>query len=107
MEVTVKMDKFGRILIPKKIREAKGYEYGMELSVLMEPETNTLKIKPAEEVKPYIEMMPYGLPVVRWPDDRKFDFDIVADIAEEREIRSRVIDGEINYDDYSKPDFTL
>lgn len=44
MEVKVKIDKFGRILILKKAREAKGYEYGMELSLVMEPESEVLPI---------------------------------------------------------------
>lgn len=107
MEVKVKMDKFGRILIPKKIREAKGYEYGMELSLVMEPETSTLRMEPVEKQEPYLEMMPWGLPVIRWPNGKVPDYDPVKMIAEGREIRSRVIAGELTYDDYSKPDFKL
>ena len=108
MEVKVKIDKFGRILIPKKIREAKGYEYGMELNLVMEPETKALTISAVEEFQePYFEMAPWGLPIIRWPNPDHVSQDAVEAIAEGREIRSRVIAGEITYEDYSKPDFKL
>lgn len=85
------MDKFGRILIPKKIREAKGYEYGMELSLVMEPETKAITVTLAEKYpEPYLEMMPWGLPVIRWPDPDHISQDAVEAIAEGREERSLI-----------------
>lgn len=91
MEVRVKMDKFGRILIPKKIREAKGYEYGMELSLVMEPETKAITVTLAgKHPGPYLEMMPWGLPVIRWPDPDHVSQDAVEAIAEGREERSLI-----------------
>lgn len=85
------MDKFGRILIPKKIREAKGYEYGMELSLMMEPETQTIMVAPVEkQAEPYFEMMPWGLPIIRWPDTNYVSQDAVKAIAEDREERSLI-----------------
>lgn len=89
MEVKVKIDKFGRILIPKKIREAKGYEYGMELSLVTEPESETLSFRPVEKKpEPYLEMMPWGLPVIKWPEGTPPSRSAVELIAEGREERS-------------------
>ncbi|MEM6771734.1 MAG: hypothetical protein AAF597_14215 [Bacteroidota bacterium] len=100
MEVKVKIDKFGRILIPKKIREAKGYEYGMELSLVMEPETNEVVLSPVnEEPQPYWEMAPWGLPIIRYPDPNHKSMDAVAMIAEDREERSLITSS--GYFDYN------
>ena len=92
MEVKVKIDKFGRILIPKKIREAKGYVCGTELSLVMEPETEVLTLQPKKKKKePYIIMTEWGLPLIVHPDGPPKDsMSAVEMIAESREERSMV-----------------
>lgn len=96
MEVKVKIDKFGRILIPKKIREAKGYVCGTELSLVMEPETTGLLLEEIVEknTEPYVEITDWGWPVIKFPNQEKVDFDVVSFIKEGYEERSRKIMGE-------------
>jgi bifunctional DNA-binding transcriptional regulator/antitoxin component of YhaV-PrlF toxin-antitoxin module len=61
MKVTVKIDKFGRILIPKKVREVKGYVCGTELSLVMEPNSQRLELRPVVIEKPVIETLDWGV----------------------------------------------
>lgn len=68
MEVKVKVDKFGRVLIPKKIREAKGYRPGTALFLVMEPGVEAVFLKPkVEKERPYFKMTELGLPVIVYP----------------------------------------
>lgn len=92
----MKIDKFGRILIPKKIREAKGYVCGTELSLVMEPETTGLLLEEIVEknTEPYVEITDWGWPVIKFPNQEKVDFDVVSFIKEGYEERSRKIMGE-------------
>jgi bifunctional DNA-binding transcriptional regulator/antitoxin component of YhaV-PrlF toxin-antitoxin module len=91
MEVKVKIDKFGRILIPKKIREAKGYACGTELSLVMEPEIEALTLVAKKKVEPYVVMAEWGLPLIVYPDGPpKQTMNTVEMIAEDREERSIV-----------------
>lgn len=88
----MKIDKFGRILIPKKIREAKGYACGTELSLVMEPEMETLTLR-SEKVRsaPYVIIAEWGLPLIVYPDGPpKYRKSTVEMIAEDREERSMV-----------------
>lgn len=96
MEAKVKIDKFGRILIPKKIREAKGYVCGTELSLVMEPETMGLLLEETVNVdaQPYVEKTDWGWPVIKFPHQEKLDFDVVSFIKEGYEERSRKLMGE-------------
>ncbi|MCX8210607.1 MAG: hypothetical protein OTI34_06160 [Lewinella sp.] len=96
MEVKVKIDKFGRVLIPKKIREAKGYVCGTELSLIMEPETTSLLLEVTAEKNavPYVEITDWGWPVIKFPNQEKVDFDIVSFIKEGYKERSRKLMGE-------------
>jgi bifunctional DNA-binding transcriptional regulator/antitoxin component of YhaV-PrlF toxin-antitoxin module len=92
MEVKVKIDKFGRILIPKKVREAKGYICGTELSLVMEPETEAITLQPKEKKRePYVIMAEWGLPLIVYPDGpSEQTMSTVEMIAEDREERSRI-----------------
>jgi bifunctional DNA-binding transcriptional regulator/antitoxin component of YhaV-PrlF toxin-antitoxin module len=96
MEVKVKIDKFGRIHLPKKIREVKGYVCGTELSLIMEPETTSLLLEATAEKNavPYVEITDWGWPVIKFPNQEKVDFDIVSFIKEGYEERSRKLMGE-------------
>lgn len=90
----MKIDKFGRVLIPKKIREAKGYVCGTELSLVMEPGVEALSLKPkAEEERPYFKMTEWGLPVIVYPDGWPKSKSAVEMIAEDREERSLITSG--------------
>lgn len=94
MEVIVKIDKFGRILIPKKIREAKGYVCGTELSLVMEPDTAVLRIVPAEKITYALEPTDWGWMTFSRNDGQVNTYSPTELIAEGRELRRAVVAGE-------------
>ncbi|NBC07987.1 MAG: AbrB/MazE/SpoVT family DNA-binding domain-containing protein [Bacteroidetes bacterium] len=64
MEVTI--DKFGRILIPKKIREALGLKSGQTLELVVDRYTRRLNVKlPADPEQAKILVEDSGLPVIQ------------------------------------------
>ena len=84
MEVTI--DKFGRILIPKKIREMLGLEPGQVLEVLVDRYNRKLDIRlPAKADTINIIVEDSGLPVIQNGPSLEEDFDTVAYIKATRE----------------------
>ena len=95
MEVTI--DEFGRILIPKKIREAIGLKPGQALELMIDRYTWNLNIKlPAnpEETNIYVEDS--GLPVIHNGTPAQQSFDTVRFI---RETREKYMDRKMGLDD--------
>lgn len=83
MEVTI--DKFGRILIPKKIREALGLKPGQILEILVDKYTRTLDIRlPSKDNEVNIKVEDSGLPVIQNGPSLEEDFDTVAYIKATR-----------------------
>ncbi|MBC6995844.1 hypothetical protein QWY85_17485 [Neolewinella lacunae] len=74
MKVTV--DKFGRILIPKKLREAGGIEAGSVFEIEMDDSTHSLFFKLVPEVLPHVEYTPWGWPVIVYPDPSVVNFNL-------------------------------
>ena len=90
MEVKVRIDKFGRVLIPKKIREAKGYRPGTELSLVMEPHTSfitmtSIKEKVAE--RPVLQVDEFGIPTFVFDTQEVFTYDFTDAIRKDRSER--------------------
>jgi AbrB family looped-hinge helix DNA binding protein len=84
MEVTI--DKFGRILIPKKIREALGLKPGQVLELFFDRYSRKLDLKlPADADSMNIIVEDSGLPVIQNGSPTTEDFDTVSFIKETRE----------------------
>lgn len=79
----LEMDKFGRVVIPKKVREALNLRPGSKLRADLNNHTLTLE----PEARPYeIRYDEHGWPTVHFgrPVTLPADFDPVRDIREER-----------------------
>ncbi len=88
MEVTI--DRFGRILIPKKIREELALEPGTPICLEMVNGTLTLSPKYTRLVEQKIgNLIVFDLPGSEEP----VDFDIVELIKESREERDKKVSG--------------
>ena len=92
MEVTI--DKFGRVLIPKKIREARGYKAGTVLSIVEDPTVEALVLEPVKHKKPSIEYLDWGWAVIKYPDGPRNNRDAVDLIDEDREERENQTAGD-------------
>lgn len=89
MEVKVKIDKFGRILIPKKIREAKGYVNDTELSIIMEPHSEFLTIAPVvqQTARPELIVDEFGIPTFVFGTKEVMDYDFTEAIKKDHSER--------------------
>lgn len=82
------IDKFGRVLIPKKARQALGLKEGMQLEFTVDEGAGTAELKPKpkeEEVPPYIKYTDWGWPYLDVNIELPHDFDTVAFIKETRQ----------------------
>lgn len=91
--MTLTIDKFGRVLIPKAIRQSIGLEPGDELIVELTPNTPivtlTIKPKPSDIEVTYTD---WGFPLIEGGGPFKEDFDTVDFLKE-------------GYDEYHKSRF--
>ncbi|MFK8161374.1 MAG: AbrB/MazE/SpoVT family DNA-binding domain-containing protein [Lewinella sp.] len=90
MEAKVKIDKFGRVLIPKKIREIKGYRPGTELSLVMEPELGTItmtSVAEKEAKRPVLQLDEFGIPTFVFDTQEVFTYDFTDAIRNDRSER--------------------
>jgi AbrB family looped-hinge helix DNA binding protein len=90
MEVKVKVDKFGRVLIPKRIREAKGYKPGTELCLVMEPQTSFITMTSIEEKvvkRPVLQVDEFGIPTFVFDTKEALDYDFTEAIRKDRSER--------------------
>jgi len=78
LDLTVELDKFGRILIPKKMRERMGFKAGEK--VRLHFEQDTLTVKPAAREAILLERN--GFLVI--DSDVSVDNDLVREIYEQR-----------------------
>lgn len=83
--MTVTMDKFGRILIPKKIRQLAGLEPGTDLEIFVSKESGNMRLIPKPPPSKSIIITEFGLPVVQYDGPINEDFDTVAFMKETRE----------------------
>lgn len=83
MEVTI--DKFGRILIPKKLRVMFGLVPGQIIDLLADKEQQQLSLRiasPQKELK--VEKTSYGLPIIQNGSSPLATFDTVQFLNESR-----------------------
>jgi AbrB family looped-hinge helix DNA binding protein len=81
MEVTI--DKFGRILIPKKIREMLGLKPGTRVELVADTEKRNLAFQPIDaEEGPKLEVASSGLPIIQNGPPFPPNFDTVAFMKE-------------------------
>jgi AbrB family looped-hinge helix DNA binding protein len=84
MEVTI--DKFGRILIPKKVREMLGLKPGQVLELITDQTSRKLNLRlPAESASMEVIVTDFGLPVIQNGPPTEEPFDTVEFIKETRE----------------------
>ncbi len=84
MEVTI--DKFGRILIPKKIREMLGLKPGQVLELVTDQTSRKLDLRlPAEPSSMDVKLTDFGLPIIQNGPPTDEPFDTVEFIKESRE----------------------
>jgi AbrB family looped-hinge helix DNA binding protein len=88
-----KIDKFGRLLIPKKLREAMGLEAGKEVELSHDPVTKGIILQLVHEVSPHIEVNAWGWPVIQSQVKEKATFNIKEFLLEAHEERSNKILG--------------
>jgi AbrB family looped-hinge helix DNA binding protein len=93
--MTVTIDKFGRVLIPKKARELIGLREGdqMDLRVSEHDRSIDLQLKPTVGSKTRIHTTDGGWPVIQYLDGKARDYDAVNLIKEGREERDRKVSG--------------
>ena len=81
MNVTLEVDKFGRVLLPKKLREALHIGPGGKLHAHLEGERLTVTPEPREATV----RMEDGFPIIEFAGEVSFTGDPVAEVRAERE----------------------
>ena len=85
--VTVKIDKFGRILIPSKIRKRLGLKPGTSVDMALPEGEKELTLKKKNDEYPKVIFTEQGLPIIDYGTDEIDRTDIVAEIKAGREER--------------------
>ena len=94
--MTVTIDKFGRVLIPKKVRLRIGLQAGDRLALEVSEAERIVALHPEQsspKEKVWIETTESGWPIIHYLDGKVRDFDVVEMIREGREERGRKILG--------------
>jgi len=93
MQVTI--DKYGRILIPKRLREQLGIQLEQPLELRVSEDGASLEIVPPRPAVAEVVITESGWPVIRHPEGTNINWetDIVKQIKQEREERNRKISG--------------
>ena len=85
MEVT--LDQFGRILIPKKLRQLLGLHPGQRLELVTDHSTKTLRLALKPKTIPTLSYTDSGIPVFAYDSEHTVDFDMVEEMRRDREER--------------------
>ena len=81
MEVTI--DKFGRILIPKKLRQLLGLQPGQRIILKADKENRKLAVElPVSQDEVEVEITEFGLPIIKNGKPEVKDFDTRAFMKE-------------------------
>ena len=89
MEATVKLDKFGRLLIPKRIRVSQGWEPGVEVHLQVNESTKVVELHPTTpRTMAWAEIDKDGWPIIKYPEGASLDYNVVEAIKEAREERA-------------------
>jgi bifunctional DNA-binding transcriptional regulator/antitoxin component of YhaV-PrlF toxin-antitoxin module len=81
MDGTLEMDKFGRVLLPKKLRTALHLQPGGKLRFHLEGERLTVMSEPVQATV----RIENGFPVIEFPGEVDFSGDAVTEARAERE----------------------
>ena len=88
--MTVTIDKFGRVLIPKQVRTRIGMQAGDRLALEVSDVERSVALHPApveSQVTSRIETTDWGWPVIVTDPPTTVDFDVVEAIRQDREER--------------------
>lgn len=85
MEVTI--DKFGRILIPKKLRVMFGLVPGQLLELFPDKEKAEIRLTPSNKFEATLTQTPSGIPFFKFQASEKVAFDVAELIKQSREER--------------------
>ena len=87
--MTVTLDKFGRIVIPKKLRDSLGLKPGAELELTVSESECSLHVSPLSSPPFEIKTTDWGWPVIHYLDEEPRSFDPTSLITAGREERMR------------------
>ncbi|WP_420458981.1 AbrB/MazE/SpoVT family DNA-binding domain-containing protein [Neolewinella sp.] len=80
------VDKFGRVLIPKKARQALQLDAGSKIELTVDAATKTAQLRPQQEaLPPYIAYTDWGWPYLNVEMELPDDFDTVTFIKQTRQ----------------------
>ena len=93
--MTVTMDKFGRVLFPKKLRQKMNASDGSQFEVIHDEGNDKVLLKLIRANNPVIKINPLGVPIIQFPTNQIFSYDFVASIREGYEERDAKISGKL------------
>ena len=94
----LKVDKYGRVVLPKKLRLHLNAETGSEIEVAIDEQTGQVTLTPIVQGKTWIEVTDWGFPIIHYDGPvEKTDIDIVEFIKEGREERMRKTMGDLGH----------
>ena len=85
--MTLSMDKFGRILIPKKVRAALNLHPGSALSLELSEDSRRAYIEAEQPNEPKLRIDELGIPTVFFDTEETMKYDFVEAIRKDREHR--------------------
>jgi len=94
------LDKFGRVLIPKKIRQQLGIMVGDTLTIRIDQLSNELVLQAPTRPSPDLILTKEGFPVLSFQEKSTIGFNPVELIKKTREERSEKIIGELKAKSY-------
>ena len=94
VEVVTQVDKFGRILVPKSLRDDLQLLANSKVKLVLDETTSTIQIVPLRPVATTIKVHSDGWMTLGKTDATKQDLDVVKMIADDREERARKVWGD-------------
>ena len=81
----LKVDKYGRVVLPKKLRLYLNAETGSEIEVTIDEHTGQVTLMPIAQGKTWIEVTDWGFPIIHSSGKLPEGFDSVAFMKQNRE----------------------
>ena len=83
----LKVDKYGRVVLPKRLRLVLGAETGSEVGVHVDPHSGTVTLLPVEQKQATVRIAADGFPIIEPTESTPVAVDFVKLIKEGREAR--------------------